>query len=183
MKSYQRNNCRNILLETLKVGGILTIVFVAPGAAPTILKPFIHNGRYNKSKLKDTLRYMEKNELIGFSGDEASITLTLKEKGNIKALKYNIDELSIPRPKKWDGKWHVVIFDVPEKYKLVRHVLKNKLDELSFKQIQKSVYIHPFPCEDIIEMIRSVYGIRPFVKTMTAINIEDESKLRKYYHL
>ncbi|MDD5693455.1 MAG: hypothetical protein PHU86_03215 [Patescibacteria group bacterium] len=183
MKSYQRNNCRNILLETLKVGGMLTIVFVAPGAAPALLKPFMNNGKYNKPKLKDTLRYMEKNELVGLSSDKSSVTLTLKKKGRDKALKYNIDEMTISKPKKWDKKWRIVIFDIPEKHKIARHVLKNKLDELGFKQIQKSVYLHPYPCENEIEMIRSVYEIRPYVKILTATDIEEESKLKKYYQL
>ncbi|MCL4382302.1 hypothetical protein M1545_00725 [Patescibacteria group bacterium] len=45
---------------------------------------------------------------------------------------------------KWDGKWRMVIFDIPEISKTKRDGLRRKLKELGFAQWQKSVYITPF---------------------------------------
>lgn len=45
---------------------------------------------------------------------------------------------------KWDGLWRMVIFDIAEKNKIIRNILRYKLKELGFGRWQKSVYITPF---------------------------------------
>ena len=42
---------------------------------------------------------------------------------------------------KWDGKWRVVVFDIPEVNKRIRGVLRETLKVLEFKPLQKSVWI------------------------------------------
>jgi hypothetical protein len=113
MQKYQRDNCKNILLGIIKVGGVLTITFVAPGAAPTLLKPFLNNNRVDKRKLNKTLKYMKDNGLIGIKENRNQTTLVLKNKGKTKALKYNLEQLTIIKPSKWDHKWRLALFDIP----------------------------------------------------------------------
>ena len=35
-------------------------------------------------------------------------------KGERRAQRYKLEKLKIERQKKWDGKWRVVMFDIPE---------------------------------------------------------------------
>ncbi len=58
--------------------------------------------------------------------------------------------------KKWDGKYRVVIFDIPEKKRRVRDWLRSELYLLNYKKLQKSVFVgkHPLP-SDLIEEIKS----------------------------
>ncbi|MBI4008672.1 transcriptional regulator PaaX, partial [Candidatus Roizmanbacteria bacterium] len=42
---------------------------------------------------------------------------------------------------KWDGKWRIVIFDIPEVNKRIRQVLRETLKVLEFWPLQKSVWI------------------------------------------
>lgn len=125
---------KELLLEILKTGGVLSVSLLAPNAAQA-LKPLIGNRREDKKKFRSTINRMEQNGLIGIREKDGILTLTLKREGRIIALKYDIDNLAIPTPKKWDKRWSLVIFDIPEKYKVARNVLKNKLDDLGFKQI------------------------------------------------
>lgn len=46
----------------------------------------------------------------------------------------------ISENKKWDGKWRIVIFDIPEKHRKLRDVLRGKLREWEFVPVQKSVW-------------------------------------------
>jgi DNA-binding transcriptional regulator PaaX len=178
----KRDFGKAFLLEIFKAGGVVSLSLISPNAIQ-LLKPFIKNDQFNKTRFQQTINRLKKNELIGIKQDGDLITLKLHNKGRDKALKYNIEKLEISKPSRWDGHWHIVIFDIPENHKVARNVLKFKLDELGFKQIQKSVYLHPYPCEDEVEMIRSVYGVRPFVKTFTVTALEDEDKFKRHFLL
>lgn len=57
--------------------------------------------------------------------------------------------------RKWDKKYRVVIFDIPEKKSGDRIWLREELYLLKYKQLQKSVYFSKFPLStDIIKEIR-----------------------------
>jgi len=66
-------------------------------------------------------------------------------------------------PKKWDGKWYLVIFDIPEKIRLKRDIFREDLRKLGFGQLQASVWISPYNyLNNILEIIR-FYRIENFV--------------------
>ncbi len=48
----------------------------------------------------------------------------------------------------WDGKWRMVIFDVEEKQRQGRDMVRSKLKELGFGMLQRSVWISPFKIEE-----------------------------------
>jgi len=173
---------KDLLIEILKAGGVLSVVFIFPGIAPA-LRPYIKNNKFDKRDFNRTTRRLRENNLIETKENENGVTLYLNKLGKKKALEYSLDKMKITKPMKWDKKWRIVIFDIPENKKLARNVLKRKLDELDFKLLQKSIYVHPFPCENEIEFIRSIYGVRPFVKIIVADSIEEQDRLEKYYHL
>lgn len=67
------------------------------------------------------------------------------------------------RPRKWDGKWYLVIFDIPEKIKFKREILRGKLKKLGFGQLQASVWLSPFNyLNNILEIIK-FYKLEPYV--------------------
>lgn len=56
----------------------------------------------------------------------------------------------------WDGKWRLVIFDLPEDKKSIRESLRRKLYKLGFGQLQKSIYINPFDfVQDMAEFLEN----------------------------
>ncbi len=57
--------------------------------------------------------------------------------------------------KEWDGKYRVVIFDIPEKDRLFRNWLRQELYLLNYKKLQKSVFVSKLPlAKDIIKEIK-----------------------------
>lgn len=42
---------------------------------------------------------------------------------------------------KWDGKYRIVIFDIPEQKRLIRDLFRRNLKKWGFKHLQKSVWI------------------------------------------
>jgi len=58
--------------------------------------------------------------------------------------------------KKWDGKYRVVIFDIPEKKRKTRDWLRNELYALRYQKLQESVFIGKFPLtKDMIKEINN----------------------------
>ncbi|PIU03288.1 CRISPR-associated endonuclease Cas2 [Candidatus Shapirobacteria bacterium CG08_land_8_20_14_0_20_39_18] len=67
------------------------------------------------------------------------------------------------RNQKWNGKWRLVFYDIPEKMRTKREYLQTKLKELGFGMIQESVYLSPFDlAEDLEEFIIS-QGLQDYV--------------------
>jgi phenylacetic acid degradation operon negative regulatory protein len=65
--------------------------------------------------------------------------------------------------KKWDGKWYLVIFDIPEKIKSKRDILREKLKKLGFGQLQASVWVSPFNyLNNVLEIVK-FYKLEPYV--------------------
>ena len=114
---------------------------------------------------------------------DGTVEIVLTKEGKKKALKFQIDEIKIKKPEKWDGKWRVVIFDIPEKNKKAREALRNKLKELGFKELQKSVLVLPYECEDEIDFIAEVFEIRGFVRFMRVNSFTNDEQFKLKFGL
>ena len=133
----------------------------------------------NKSRLYKIVREFYNDRLVSFKEDkEGTVTVILTKDGEKKALRFKIDEIKVKKPLKWDGEWRIVIFDIPEKFKKAREALRNKLKELGFLELQKSVFIFPYECEDEINFIVEVFQIRPFVRFICARTFTNEEQLK-----
>lgn len=116
---------------------------------------------------------------------DGTITLVLTENGKQAARRYDISEraMRIGRKRKWDGKWRVVVFDIPEKKRIFRDIIRDHLKVIGFKKLQNSVFIFPYPCEPEILALVDVYGAAPFVRVMTVSDIDNADQLKKAFSL
>ncbi|MDP2930577.1 MAG: hypothetical protein Q8N56_03170, partial [bacterium] len=65
--------------------------------------------------------------------------------------------------KKWDGNWYLVSFDIPEKLRGKRNILRAVLRRLGFGRLQNSVWISPFNLLGDIEKTVDDLDIAPYV--------------------
>jgi hypothetical protein len=114
---------------------------------------------------------------------DGTISVILTEKGNLTAKQFNPDNFQIDRPQTWDKKWRIVIYDIPHNKKAARDALRLKLRELGFKEWQKSVFIHPYPCRDQINFIIEFFDVRPYVRYAELVNPTNEAELKLYFKL
>lgn len=114
---------------------------------------------------------------------DGTTSIVLTEDGQKKVLRYNIDDIKIKRPSRWDKRWRLVIFDIPEKKKHAREVLRSKLKELGFSQFQKSCFIHPYECENEINFVVELFELRPYVTLVKVEKITNEAALKLKFKL
>jgi len=136
-----------------------------------------------RKQVRKVLYNLEKRKLVSLKKSDGELLATFNERGRKLLLKYKFAELVIPKPREWDKKWRIVIFDIPEKKKVAREVLRDKLNQLGFFQLQKSVFIYPFECQREIELILRFYGIEPYVYFIRADYIDNEEKIREKFSL
>lgn len=73
---------------------------------------------------------------------------------------------------KWDEKWRVVVFDIPEKHRKLRNILRGKLREWEFKPWQKSVWIGKKQVETQLRRFIQEVGLSQWVKVITSSDID-----------
>ena len=121
--------------------------------------------------LRATIKRLERQSLISWGEVDGETRLTLTDGGKKKVLQFKMDNLQINKPKKWDGVWRVVVFDIPETKRLARIIFRKKLRELEFTQLQKSVFVSRYQCKDEIDFLRHVLEISRYVHYIVATEI------------
>jgi phenylacetic acid degradation operon negative regulatory protein len=95
----------------------------------------------------------------------------------------DIDSMKLRKYQKWDEKWRIIIFDVPNRKSKNRHAFTEKLKELGFVMIQKSVWAYPFECYKEVAILRKFYEIERYLSYFEAVEIEDEAEWRRRFNL
>jgi DNA-binding transcriptional regulator PaaX len=96
-------------------------------------------------------------------------------------LKFALESLRISKPDRWDGKWRMVFYDVADLQKGTRERLRGYLRAAGFYPLQKSVYLHAYPCEREIEFLKYYLGISSGVRVVIADKIENDAEFRAYF--
>lgn len=175
-------NISKYLLATIGLAGLLFAGMIAPNLF-LAMKPFLPRKNYTKKQISNVIYRAKRNRLISvaYKGDKTVIKLT--KEGKEKLLIYKFEDLRLIKPKKWDRKWRLVIFDIPEEYKQARNAFSQKLKEMEFYQLQKSVWITPCPCEDEVDFIKETFEIRRHVRVVTAETIDIQDDLISFFKL
>ena len=181
------------ILLLVGVAGVLVIAAAAPGVLLAV-KLFEQNKRsfpkkYEKRKAAQTIRRLRKNHLLTVKEKDGKFILELTDEGRrtfkeIQDRESQLEKLQIKKPPRWDRKWRIVIFDIPDtSHKRARDILREKLKKWEFYPLQKSVWACPWPCENEIQLATELYEISRYVNVIVAEKILADSSLRKYFCL
>jgi len=179
MKKYSKGEISVIILKTLLAVGAVAVVIALPGVAQvfTIFKPKDSRDRY---KIKRSINTLENKKLVRRYSKNGIEMIELTRLGRSRAI---MGELKLVNQKKWDKKWRLVIFDIPENKKIARRSLSRKLKEIGFYQLQKSVFVYPYQCKKEIDFIREYFDVKKYVKYIEAQNVEGGDKLNRCFDI
>ncbi len=176
----------------LFVGGLaavsaLTFVLAAAPGFGMVAKKFLDwyesQDKGRRQRIRKTFFQLRRNRLVEEKEINGKQVLMLSEDGKRRVLEYRIDDMKFNFSKRWDGKWRLVIFDVPERFKKAREVLREKLKEWKFYALQKSVFVTPYPCNDEIDFITEFYRISPFVRIVEAAKFDGAEDVKEFFCL
>lgn len=137
----------------------------------------------DRKNLSQVLKRLRLNNFLAFAkqtdgGEKAYLTPI----GKTRALKYQFNNLIIKKRRKWDRKWRMVLFDIPEEKRKIRDALRKKLKNLGFLEFQKSVFIFPYPCSDEINFVINFFDIHNYVYYLET-PISPDLDFRKHFKL
>ncbi|MEK7160524.1 MAG: PaaX family transcriptional regulator C-terminal domain-containing protein [Patescibacteria group bacterium] len=150
-----------ILLESLIVGEQIFNVVKKPFRDRFKRNYWLFPWLYHEISIGRTINYLLKTTDIEKVVEKGKSYYKLTGRGKEKLYrKYPVLDLA---KKEWDGKWRVVIFDIPEKKRQKRDNLRYKLKQLGFGQWQESVYITPHDIGRDLHEALEIMGLLPFV--------------------
>ncbi|MDO8521814.1 MAG: hypothetical protein Q7S08_00815 [bacterium] len=91
--------------------------------------------------------------------------------------------LELLKTKKWDGKWRIAVFDIPEVYAPLRNRVRTILKRAGFVKLQHSIWIFPHECEELVRLIKEESRLSQYILYGVLDRIEDENRLKKLFHL
>lgn len=183
----KKNNIGLYILKYLAIGGGLFLILSSPAGTRRFLKEIPKEfRRYKKSQLRRSLSYLKTQNQIQYTEKkDGHIIVQVTKNGENYLRKFDFDNLVLEKPEKWDKKWHLVIFDIPEKKKLAREALREKLKDLGLIKLQDSIWVTPFSCEQEINLIKNIFNLSDFwLDVVTTENLGGrEYQMRKQFNL
>jgi DNA-binding transcriptional regulator PaaX len=186
-QGYRRGELAKEILLMIAAGLAIPAAFLMPNI-PIALKPLLQAitkkcGLRKSAHFIRSVTYLKASRLVSVAEKDGQQILTLSEDGKKRVLQFDLEKIVIKKPRKWDGYWRLVLFDIPEKRKVGREALRSKLKQLGFYQLQKSCFIHPFDCKSEIDFISEMFEVSSYVNFVLAKEIEGANQLMKYFNL
>ncbi len=174
------------LLMSLAVGSVAFI-----GAlAPALFSMAEGNGlskRYSKKQLSNAFANLKNRKLVEIIQEKNGKTkVILTNTGEKRVKEFCFEELRIQKARKWDKKWRVLVYDIPTKpkvYNNAREALRAKIKEIGFVQLQKSVWVCPYECEDEILFLSESYRVTKIIEIFTVDKMLHSERLKRKFKL
>ena len=183
----KRRTIYNNVLKAILIAGGMILILNSPAGTRRLLKEIPKEFRkYKRKQLWRALYYLRsKNRIRIIKEDSGGIEIEITKIGKKYLKKFDFDNLSLTKLNVWDKKWRLVVFDIPEKKKPAREALRKKLKDLGLRKFQDSVWITPYPCEDEITFIKSIFNLSDYwLDVIISDNIGiQEHGLRKLFGL
>lgn len=181
-KKRQKAHVQQAILASLAITGVALIAALAPNAPAVLMKlPSVQRAqrRYQHRKVLGRLAALGH---ITFEKRNGKSYARITEKGRRKlAFETEKGRLDLSRKHRWNGRWRVIIFDVPEKRRKTRDRLRALMQELGFVRLQDSVWVFPYDCEEFVSLLKAELKIGSAVLYMVVEEIENDAHLRSHF--
>jgi DNA-binding transcriptional regulator PaaX len=161
------------------VAGGVVLVLSSPYAAKFIVNYF----RGDKRKFIRSVETLKKARYVSSYYKDGKEVIEITEKGKRRSLQYDFEDMKIGVPKRWDGLWRLVTYDIKENRKRSRDLFVVRLKELGFYPYQKSIFVLPFPCKDEIDFMKEHLFLGDSIHYIEATHIDNEEILKKKFEL
>ena len=168
---------RDILTE-LSFGDLLVGYLLSAGSTYRMLKIARERASY-RHRRKRAIERLRTLKYIDERGGKLSITATGESAIENAAEK----TLKLLKTKKWDYKWRIAIFDIPETHALLRNKVRYVLKRAGFVQLQRSVWVFPHDCEELVKLIKEESQLSEHILYGVLVRIENEGRLKKMFGL
>lgn len=170
------------LVATVAIAGVLA----AGAIAPNLIQLFAGTAFGRPSQRVRIGRALVRAERRGFvtisGGRRSPLRVRLTDSGRRHLARRELEGMGSQKPARWDGRWRLIIFDIPEERRSLRDALRESLHRIGFLPLQQSVWLYPYDCRDIVELIRAAHGFHPVsVRYLVVSELEDDRAFRWHF--
>lgn len=189
MRTSTKTEYLKTILAILATGGMISMAILAPNALQALQlfgygKKRSRQDIYRKHRyIAETITQAIRDGYVKKEYVENKPAFLLTEKGVRQLDLYRMRDKAQERPEKWDGKWRIVMFDVFEKRRKARDLLRRELASFGFRRLQNSVWIYPYPCEEFITLLKTDMRFGRNVLYIVTEKIETNKILQKHFKL
>lgn len=167
------------VLRAVAIGGMTFVALTSPYGAQILLKNLKRERqRYQRYYINKVTKKLLEEKMIRLN-DKGRLMLT--DKGMRHLAKLEMGDEEIAKPKRWDGKYRLVIFDIPEKMQRSRIAIRRQLTAWGFVRLQNSVWVHPYDCERAIGLLKTYFDLGDDVLYLVVESIENDHWLKKEF--
>ena len=178
-KRHRKTRIQESILLTLASGGRMGSDLIINRVLDALLGTELSEYDRKREVVKSATARLERNGLVTFHDRH----FTLTKRGRKILDDWQMSRYVINQPRKWDKKWRVIIFDIPEKRKRMRERARSILIAASFRRLQDSVWVYPYDCEEVISLMKTDLGISKDMLYMIVDQIENDRFLRMDFNL
>jgi CRISPR/Cas system-associated endoribonuclease Cas2 len=183
-KKRRNTNIQQALLAAVALTGVVLVAAIAPNAPVALAKLSSVKRAQLRYRYRTALGRLAVQGYIVFEkhGDKKYARIT-EEGSKVLAFEKEKAKLSNIKKKRWNGRWRVVIFDVPERRRQTRDRLRDIMREVGFVRLQDSVWVFPYDCEEFVSLLKAELKIGVAVLYMVVEQIENDKHLRAHFGL
>lgn len=126
--------------------------------------------RYSHGAIDESLRRFRRRGLTRIKSGKNGELVVLTKEGQAR-LRWHLAHLLRLKKVRWDGRWRLVLFDIPDKMRPASERFRSALIRLGLKKLQGSVWVSRLPCEQEVRVLASLYGVRDYVRFVEATHI------------
>ena len=183
----KRLKIQNAVLTSLYLAAGLSLVLMAPNAARLLkyVEKYIGPKPRLNRRVSQAINRLRERGLIERTQTSHGPALRITTEGVRLMTSMEQEEklFEIHKPRRWDGKWRIVIFDIWERRRGVRDRLRNLLQKNGFVKVQNSVWAYPYDCEELLVFLRTNLRLGKGILYIVAEEIEYDETLRKHFKL
>ncbi|OHA26787.1 MAG: hypothetical protein A3C06_01450 [Candidatus Taylorbacteria bacterium RIFCSPHIGHO2_02_FULL_46_13] len=175
----RRKNVQRIILGTIATAGLLSVAVVAPNALQALEKLGLIPSRRQQEIVSSSWKRLVAAGLLERQGK----FLRLTSKGEKKLRQLELRDYKLKKPRRWDKKWRLLIFDIREERKSLRDKVRRTLVSIGFARLQDSVWVYPYDCEDFFTLLKADFKVGKDLLYIIADAIENDRSLREKFGL
>ena len=173
------NDIKKAILTSVKVAGLLSVALVVPNAVQCLKSFGFITGKRQDEVMARSRERLVREGLLEY--ENGFLTLTNKGQNRLDVLE--MKDWKVDKPRKWDNRWRMLIFDIPEPRKALRNKVRMTLSSIGFLRLQDSVWIYPYDCEDLVSLLKADFKVGKDLLYIIVDSIENDKSFRKSFKL
>lgn len=158
---------------------ILTIISGRPAISLKELKKCLVNNKKDLYAFNRSIKNMADLGLLETKKSDNEIYIRITAKGRQKLTSLKLENKKGLVSKNWDGRWRIILLDLPENRKSERDSIRYLLKKAGFVCLKNSAWISPYPFEHLFENIKKDLKLTNEIIIITTNSVDTASE--KYF--